>query len=94
MESSKNKLIDEAMLKQSIKYQKLAKKINDLTIVFPTCTNDLIKEGEALHHCVGRMNYNEKIYDDKSLILFVRNDEKTPLYTMEYDHHKHKILQF
>ena len=94
MKSSKNKLIDEAMLKQSIKYQKLAKKINDLVIVFPTCTNDLIKEGEALHHCVGRMSYNEKIYDDESLILFVRKNEKTPLYTMEYDHHKHKILQF
>lgn len=91
---SKNKLIDESMLAQSIKYKKMAKKINNLIIVFPTCTNDLIEEGEKLHNCVGRMGYNEKIANDTSLILFVREEEKTPLYTMEYDHHHHKILQF
>ena len=94
IEAIKSQGIDKRMLEQSIKYKKLAKEIDGLKLILPTCTQDLIDEGKALNHCVGRMGYNRKIADNESLILFVREEENTPLYTMEYDHHKKKILQF
>ncbi len=56
---------------------------------------DLIREGEALDHCVGRMNYDRKMIREESLIFFVRLKEQpdTPLVTVEYSLLTHKVLQ-
>ena len=56
---------------------------------------DLIREGEALDHCVGRMNYDRKMIREDSLIFFVRMKEQPdkPLVTLEYSLTKHKVLQ-
>ena len=56
---------------------------------------DLVREGEFLHHCVGRMNYDQKMIREDSLIFFVRLKAQpdTPLVTVEYSLHTHKILQ-
>ena len=95
MKLSKSKLIDEGIAAQAVKYQKLEKEVEYLKLILATSTEDLINEGEALHHCVGRMSYNEKMAKGKSLILFVRKkeDKETPFVTMEYDPNQKKILQ-
>lgn len=93
MQASKNKDVNEKMKKQAVKYHQLEKQIENLCFVLPTCTEDLIFEGNTLQHCVGRMRYNEKIANDESLIVFVREEKNKPLYTMEYDQHKKQILQ-
>ncbi len=56
---------------------------------------DLIREGEILHHCVGRMNYDQKFIREESLIFFVRNKDNpdVPLVTLEYSVKNKKILQ-
>ena len=56
---------------------------------------DLIKEGEILHHCVGRMNYDQKFVREESLIFFIRNKHNPdiPLVTLEYSVKNKKILQ-
>ena len=56
---------------------------------------DLIREGEALHHCVGRMNYDQRFVREESLIFFVRAKESPdiPLVTLEYSPRSHKVLQ-
>ena len=56
---------------------------------------DLIREGEALHHCVGRMNYDQRFVREESLIFFSRAKEEpdTPLVTLEYSLRNHKVLQ-
>ena len=56
---------------------------------------DLIREGEILHHCVGRMNYDQKFVREESLIFFVRNKDNpdVPLVTLEYSVKNKKILQ-
>lgn len=56
---------------------------------------DLVREGEFLHHCVGRMNYDQKMIREDSLIFFVRLKAQpdTPLVTVEYSPHTHKVLQ-
>ena len=56
---------------------------------------DLIREGEALHHCVGRMNYDRRFIREESLIFFVRKTKTpdVPLVTIEYSLKTHRILQ-
>ena len=56
---------------------------------------DLVREGEFLHHCVGRMNYDRKMIREESLIFFVRIREKpdVPFVTLEYSLRNHKVLQ-
>ena len=73
----------------------LQKEVKDLKLILATSSQELINEGEALHHCVGRMNYNKKMAKGESLILFVRKKEDmaTPFVTMEYDPNQKKILQ-
>ena len=41
-----------------------------LRIVIPTCPDDIIREGEKLHHCVG--GYSDRHFSGKLSILFIR----------------------
>ena len=56
---------------------------------------DLINEGNILHHCVGRMGYDQKFARGETLIFFIRTKEQPeiPLVTLEYSPKTHKILQ-
>jgi len=56
---------------------------------------ELVTEGEKLHHCVGKMGYDQKFAREESLIFFIRNTNKpsTPFVTIEYSLLKKKILQ-
>lgn len=56
---------------------------------------ELIREGEILHHCVGKMNYDRRFIREESLIFFVRSrqDPETPLATLEYSLKNRKVLQ-
>lgn len=58
--------------------------------------SELVKEGEALHHCVGKLGYDRKFAREQSLIFFVRSatDTATPFVTIEFDIKNNKILQF
>ena len=57
--------------------------------------SELITEGDALHHCVGRMNYDQKFAREESLIFFIRMKEKpdVPFVTIEYSLSQKRILQ-
>lgn len=57
--------------------------------------SDLVLEGDTLHHCVGRMNYDQKMIREETLIFFIREKEKpnVPLVTVEYSVSSHKVLQ-
>ena len=70
-------------------------KNENYAVIIAKSPADLIKEGEILHHCVGRMNYDQKFAREESLIFFVRNinDINTPFVTLEYSLSNHKILQ-
>ena len=56
---------------------------------------ELIREGELLHHCVGRMNYDQRFIREESLIFFVRVKDQpdVPLVTLEYSPGERKVLQ-
>lgn len=56
---------------------------------------ELVNEGEILHHCVGRMGYDQKFAREETLIFFIRakDEPDVPLTTVEYSPKTHKILQ-
>ena len=68
---------------------------DDFVVIIARSPQDLVNEGEILHHCVGRMNYDQKFAREESLIFFVRNksNQQTPFVTLEYSLKNHKILQ-
>ena len=57
--------------------------------------SDLTREGELLHHCVGRMGYDQKFAREESLIFFIRmkDEPEKPLVTVEYSLKNKKVLQ-
>ena len=56
---------------------------------------ELISEGNALHHCVGKMGYDQKFAREETLIFFIRTKEApdVPLVTVEYSIKGKKVLQ-
>ena len=78
------------------KYLGLQKSDNDtFVVIIAKSPSDLVHEGDMLHHCVGRMNYDQKFAREESLIFFVRNATApdTPFVTVEYSLKNKKILQ-
>ena len=57
--------------------------------------SDLIREGELIHHCVGRMGYDQKFAREESLIFFIRTKEQpdVPFVTIEYSPKQKRVLQ-
>ena len=56
---------------------------------------ELINEGNALRHCVGKMGYDEKMARGETLIFFVRRltAPDKPFVTMEYSVYGKNVLQ-
>ncbi len=78
------------------KYLPLQKSGKDtFVVIIAQSPSDLMHEGNTLHHCVGRMNYDQKFVREESLIFFVRNASQpdTPFVTLEYSLKNKKILQ-
>lgn len=78
------------------KYLGLQRNLKDnFIVIIAKSPSELIHEGDFLHHCVGRMNYDQKFAREESLIFFVRNKDsiETPFVTLEYSLTNHKILQ-
>lgn len=59
---------------------------DDYAVIIPDDVSDLIREGEVLHHCVGKMGYDLKVVEGISIIAFLRKAEskETSLCTVEY----------
>ncbi len=70
-------------------------KDNTYVVVIAKSPSDLIREGELLHHCVGRMNYDQRMIREESLIFFIRdkNSPDVPFVTIEYSLKQRKVLQ-
>ena len=68
---------------------------NDYVVFIAQSPKELVAEGKKLHHCVGKMGYDQKFVKQESLIFFVRNIKKPkqPFYTVEYSLKRKSILQ-
>ena len=92
MQTKKDKLVK--FSKVADKYAPLQEN-GEFCVIIAKSKEDLVNEGEELHHCVGKMNYDKKMVDEQSLIFFVRNPEEvdTPFVTVEYSLKYKKVLQ-
>jgi len=101
---SKKAQLDEAKRKEfyaqfasvAEKYLPMQKDGNGVYIVLiAKSPAELAREGDILHHCVGRMGYDQKFVREETLIFFIRSADApdVPLVTMEYSLKSKKILQ-
>ena len=73
-------------------YQQLSGQLDfekdGMKIVYPKTPDDVVKEGHALHHCVG--SYTERVAEKECIILFLRkcSEEAKPFYTVEVRNRK------
>lgn len=89
----KNKILDKKIEKrlESIN-SKYSFEYKNLFIRAASSTEELIKEGNKLKHCVA-VNYTDKYANGKTIIMFIRNKDKPlePYYTVEI--YKNSIYQ-
>lgn len=62
----------------------------DYSFILPKTADDLVKEGQVLHHCVGGSQYIDGHAEGKTTIVFIRKKEAVtdPFYTMEFKNKK------
>jgi len=94
-EKQKNK-IAEGVAKMAERYAFLETGNEQYTVFIAKSKKELSIEGEYLHHCVGRMGYDTKIAEGRSLIFFLRLAEEPtiPFVTIEYDLEGMRIAQY
>ena len=96
-DEKQRKALYEKFSKISNKYLSLERLLikDDYICLIAKSPQQLIYEGEKLHHCVGKMNYDQKFAREETLIFFIRNrlSPNIPLVTLEYSLTNHKILQ-
>lgn len=94
-DAEERKALYDKFSKVADKYSKLCNDNGAYMIVIAKSPEELIKEGEQLNHCVGRMNYDQKFIREESLIFFVRTKENPtePFVTVEYSIKSKKVLQ-
>ena len=95
-DAKKEKELNEKFLTVAEKFLPLERKLKESYVVIIAKTpTDLKAEGNALHHCVGGLNYSQKFIREETLIFFVRsvNDIEKPYITVEYSIKTKKILQ-
>ena len=82
-----------AVAKKYLPLQRVGK--GEYLIVIAKTPTELVEEGNALTHCVGRMNYDQKMAREETLIFFVRKKDApdVPFVTLEYSLSKKVILQ-
>lgn len=95
-EEEQHNRITAGIASMAIKYAFMESGNDDYVIYIAKNRKELRIEGEYLSHCVGRMGYDAKIADGKSLIFFLRKkDEPTiPFVTIEYDLKNMRIAQY
>ena len=77
------------------KYLPLERNNKGYLVIIAKSPAELVAEGRALDHCVGRMGYEQKFAREETLIFFIRSADapEVPLVTMEYSLKSKKILQ-
>lgn len=95
-DAKKRQALYESFAKVADKYISLQKEGHTgYVAIIAKSPADLIKEGDTLNHCVGRMNYDQKMIREETLIFFIRHKDTpdVPFVTVEYSLSKHKVLQ-
>lgn len=73
------------LAKVAKKYAFLGGRFIDYTVLVAQDKMQMIDEGSALHHCVGKMDYDKRMANEESIICFIRrnNAPSVPFVTVE-----------
>ena len=94
-ETEKKKALMEDFRKVAERYLPLQYDKNDYLVFIAMSPFDLLREGDYLYHCVGKMGYDQKMIRGESLIFFIRKktEPTKPFVTVEYSPERKRILQ-
>ncbi len=93
IEAIESEIIDKGIKEQYEKWNEiLSYQSGNMRIEVASSHRLIIKEGQALRHCVGTNGYSKKMAEGNNLILFLRKNDK-PYYTIEFDQQNMKIIQ-
>jgi hypothetical protein len=85
LEDKKNTCLNKKMQNTAAEYGFLEWTNGSYQVINAKSKSDLINEGDVLQHCVGRMDYDKRQAEGKSIICFVRKctAPQTPYVTVE-----------
>ncbi|HCJ1298865.1 TPA: PcfJ domain-containing protein [Enterococcus faecalis] len=71
---------------RKIQLKALETEIDDLLFLAPHSLQEIVEEGQVLHHCVGSQHYLEQHTNGTTTIIFLRRKEEPsmPYFTLEY----------
>ncbi|MCV6008728.1 PcfJ domain-containing protein (plasmid) [Enterococcus faecalis] len=71
---------------RKIQLKALETEIDDLLFLAPHSLQEIVEEGQVLHHCVGIQHYLEQHTNGTTTIIFIRRKEEPsmPYFTLEY----------
>lgn len=96
-DAEKAKVFAESFAKAAVDYAfaNYAKPDDAYVVLIPVAKKDLVSEGEALKHCVGKMGYDNRMIAHKSFIAFLRKADEVdkPFVTIEFNIECEKIVQ-
>ncbi|HCU0710839.1 TPA: PcfJ domain-containing protein [Enterococcus faecalis] len=71
---------------RKIQLKALETEIDDLLFLAPHSLQEIVEEGQVLHHCVGSQHYLEQHTNGTTTIIFIRRKEEPsmPYFTLEY----------
>jgi hypothetical protein len=83
--AKKQRQFSKQIEKVAKKYEPALIENENLCVIFPKKVMDFKREGKELHHCVGKMGYDKKMAEERSLIAFIRKKDsiETPYVTAE-----------
>lgn len=79
-------LEEKAYLKQLPKIRKYEQEIDEFMFLVPKDLQEIVNEGNALHHCVGGKHYLDNHTKGNTNIIFIRQKDEVekPYFTLEY----------
>lgn len=94
-DAEKEKILAENFEKKAQKAKRFEWEDGTYVAIIPSQIQELAAEGNALHHCVGRMGYDKKMADGQIVIVFIRTllDRAKPLVTIEYNLKRKRVEQ-
>ncbi|GGI64722.1 hypothetical protein GCM10011482_03760 [Enterococcus alcedinis] len=86
LNATKRELVQEGFVARAEELKALEMVIGDYSFILPKCADDLVKEGQALRHCVSSSGYIGEHVAGKTTIIFARKREEPEksFFTIEY----------
>lgn len=75
-DAKKKKQLSKQIKKVAEKYKPALIEDKKFCVILPEKVMDFKQEGMKLHHCVGKMGYDKKMAEERSLIAFIREKGK------------------